>query len=89
MRDARHDAADEPTTAHRDAADEAARIGMARVAKERLFALAVVALLGGSLLVVILTLGLLKWDRFAVVMRSAMRGSSQAFATSAASVRRT
>ena len=62
---------------------------MARVAKERLFALAVVALLGGSLLVVILTLGLLKWDRFAVVMRSAMRGSSQAFATSAASVRRT
>ena len=36
-----------------------------------LFALAVVALLGGSLTVVILTLGLLKWDRFAVVMRSA------------------
>jgi peptide/nickel transport system permease protein len=36
-----------------------------------LFALAIVALLGGSLLVVILTLGLLKWDRFAVVMRSA------------------
>jgi peptide/nickel transport system permease protein len=36
-----------------------------------LFALAVVALLGGSLLVVILTLGFLKWDRFAVVMRSA------------------
>ncbi|MFL5151895.1 MAG: ABC transporter permease, partial [Microvirga sp.] len=36
-----------------------------------LVALAVVALLGGSLLVVILTLGLLKWDRFAVVMRSA------------------
>ena len=36
-----------------------------------LFALAVVALLGGSLLVVIMTLGLLKWDRFAVVMRSA------------------
>jgi peptide/nickel transport system permease protein len=31
----------------------------------------VVALLGGSLTVVILTLGLLKWDRFAVVMRSA------------------
>ena len=54
-----------------------------------LFALAVVALLGGSLLVVILTLGLLKWDRFAVVMRSAMRASSQAFAPSAASVRRT
>jgi peptide/nickel transport system permease protein len=36
-----------------------------------LFALAIVALFGGSLLVVILTLGLLKWDRFAVVMRSA------------------
>jgi peptide/nickel transport system permease protein len=36
-----------------------------------LVALAVVALLGGSLIVVILTLGLLKWDRFAVVMRSA------------------
>jgi peptide/nickel transport system permease protein len=36
-----------------------------------LVALAVVALLGGSLLVVVLTLGLLKWDRFAVVMRSA------------------
>ncbi len=36
-----------------------------------LFALAVVALLGSSLPVVIITLGLLKWDRFAVVMRSA------------------
>jgi len=36
-----------------------------------LVALAVVAMIGGSLLVVILTLGLLKWDRFAVVMRSA------------------
>jgi peptide/nickel transport system permease protein len=36
-----------------------------------LVALAVVALAGGSLLVVIVTLGLLKWDRFAVVMRSA------------------
>ncbi len=36
-----------------------------------LVALAVVAMTGGSLLVVILTLGLLKWDRFAVVMRSA------------------
>lgn len=36
-----------------------------------LVALAVVALLGGSLPVVIMTLGLLKWDRFAVVMRSA------------------
>lgn len=36
-----------------------------------LVALAVVAMIGGSLAVVILTLGLLKWDRFAVVMRSA------------------
>jgi peptide/nickel transport system permease protein len=36
-----------------------------------LVALAVVALAGGSLFVVIVTLGLLKWDRFAVVMRSA------------------
>jgi peptide/nickel transport system permease protein len=36
-----------------------------------LVALAVVAMIGGSLWVVILVLGLLKWDRFAVVMRSA------------------
>ncbi|MBK9081466.1 MAG: ABC transporter permease [Rhizobiales bacterium] len=36
-----------------------------------LVALAVVAVASGSLLVVILVLGLLKWDRFAVVMRSA------------------
>ena len=36
-----------------------------------LVALATVALVGGSLPVVILVLGLLKWDRFAVVMRSA------------------
>ncbi len=36
-----------------------------------LVALAVVALLGGSLVLVILVLGLLKWDRFAVVMRAA------------------
>jgi len=36
-----------------------------------LVALAVVALVGGSLTVVILVLGLLLWDRFAVVMRSA------------------
>ena len=36
-----------------------------------LVALAVVATLGGSLLVVILVLGLLKWDRFAVVIRAA------------------
>ncbi len=35
-----------------------------------LVALAVVALIGGSLQVVILVLGLLIWDRFAVVMRS-------------------
>ena len=34
-------------------------------------ALAVVALIGGSLWVVVAVLGLLKWDRFAVVMRSA------------------
>ena len=36
-----------------------------------LVALAVVALVGGSLRIVILVLGLLMWDRFAVVMRSA------------------
>jgi peptide/nickel transport system permease protein len=36
-----------------------------------LVALALVALVGSSLTVVILVLGLLKWDRFAVVMRSA------------------
>ncbi|MEP6147709.1 MAG: ABC transporter permease, partial [Nisaea sp.] len=36
-----------------------------------LVALAVVALIGGSLTVVISVLGLLLWDRFAVVMRSA------------------
>ncbi len=36
-----------------------------------LVALAVVAIAGGSLMVVILVLGLLKWDRFAVVMRAA------------------
>ena len=36
-----------------------------------LVALAAVALVGGSLWVVILVLGFLKWDRFAVVMRSA------------------
>jgi peptide/nickel transport system permease protein len=36
-----------------------------------LVALATVALIGGSLWVVIMVLGLLKWDRFAVVMRSA------------------
>ena len=36
-----------------------------------LVALAVVALIGGSLWVVVAVPGLLKWDRFAVVMRSA------------------
>lgn len=36
-----------------------------------LVALATVAIVGGSLWVVVLVLGLLKWDRFAVVMRSA------------------
>ena len=36
-----------------------------------LVALAVVAVVGGSLPLVILVLGLLKWDRFVVVMRSA------------------
>ena len=36
-----------------------------------LVALAVVAMVGGSLSIVILVLGLLKWDRFAVVMRAA------------------
>jgi peptide/nickel transport system permease protein len=36
-----------------------------------LVALAVVAMVGGSLPIVILVLGLLKWDRFAVVMRAA------------------
>jgi peptide/nickel transport system permease protein len=36
-----------------------------------LVALAVVAVIGGSLFVVVAVLGLLKWDRFAVVMRAA------------------
>jgi len=36
-----------------------------------LVALAAVAILGGSLWVVVLVLGLLRWDRFVVVMRSA------------------
>jgi peptide/nickel transport system permease protein len=36
-----------------------------------LVALAVVVMIGGSLWVVVLVLGLLKWDRFAVVMRAA------------------
>jgi peptide/nickel transport system permease protein len=38
-----------------------------------LVALAVVGVIGSSLLIVILVLGLLKWDRFAVVMRSAVQ----------------
>src|SRR3546814_20218000 len=38
-----------------------------------LVALAVVAIAGSSLTVVVLVLGLLLWDRFAVVMRSATR----------------
>lgn len=38
-----------------------------------LVALAVVAILGGSLTVVIVVLGLLLWDRFAVVMRASTR----------------
>ncbi|WP_448042346.1 ABC transporter permease [Bradyrhizobium liaoningense] len=38
-----------------------------------LVALAVVAIAGSSLLIVVLVLGLLLWDRFAVVMRSATR----------------
>ncbi len=37
-----------------------------------LVALAVVAILGGSLQVVVCVLGLLLWDRFAVVMRSSV-----------------
>jgi peptide/nickel transport system permease protein len=36
-----------------------------------LIALAVVSLIGGSLVVVITVLGLLLWDRYAVVLRSA------------------
>ncbi len=39
-----------------------------------LVALASVAVIGGSLPLVILVLGLLKWDRFVVVMRSATQG---------------
>jgi len=35
-----------------------------------LVALAVVATIGGSLLVIVLVLGLLRWDRFALVMRA-------------------
>ena len=47
-------------------------------------ALAVVAIIGSSLFVVILVLGLLLWDRFAVVMRSAvMQVRSQEYVQSA------
>ncbi len=47
-------------------------------------ALAVVAIIGSSLFVVILVLGLLLWDRFAVVMRSAvMQVRSQEYIQSA------
>jgi len=56
-----------------------------------LVALAVVAMIGGSLIVVILTLGLLKWDRFAVVMRSAtqqVRGLDYVTAAEAAGASR-
>lgn len=42
-----------------------------------LVALAVVAILGGSLTVVICVLGLLLWDRFAVVMRASTRQISR------------
>jgi peptide/nickel transport system permease protein len=47
------------------------RIDMAMTFLVILVALAVVAIVGSSLWIVILVLGLLKWDRFAVVMRSA------------------
>jgi peptide/nickel transport system permease protein len=50
-------------------------------------ALAVVAVVGGSLIVVILVLGLLLWDRFAVVMRSAvMQIRNQEYVLSARAV---
>lgn len=50
-------------------------------------ALAVVAIVGGSLMVVILVLGLLLWDRFAVVMRSAtMQIRSQEYVLAARAV---
>ena len=49
-----------------------------------LVALAVVAMIGSSLFVVIAVLGLLKWDRFAVVMRSAtMQVRSQEYVMAA------
>lgn len=52
-----------------------------------LVALAVVALKGSSLTVIILVLGLLLWDRFAVVMRAAtMQVRSQEFVASAKAI---
>src|SRR3546814_12185205 len=49
-----------------------------------LVALAVVAIVGGSLTIVIVVLGLLLWDRFAVVMRGAvMHVRSQDYVVSA------
>lgn len=52
-----------------------------------LVALAVVAVFGGSLNVVILVLGLLLWDRFAVVMRASTRQvSSREFVTAARAI---
>ncbi|MBM9595432.1 ABC transporter permease [Roseitranquillus sediminis] len=50
-------------------------------------ALAIVSIVGGSLIVVILVLGLLLWDRFAVVMRSAtMQVRSQEYVLAARAV---
>ena len=52
-----------------------------------LVALATVALVGGSLPVVILVLGLLLWDRFAVVVRSAtMQAASLDYVTAARAI---
>jgi peptide/nickel transport system permease protein len=52
-----------------------------------LVALAVVALVGGSLWIVILVLGLLKWDRFAVVMRSTtMQAAALDYVTAARAI---
>ena len=52
-----------------------------------LVALAVVALFGGSLQVVILVLGLLLWDRFAVVMRSStLQVRSREYVTAAKAI---
>jgi len=52
-----------------------------------LVALAVVALTGSSLTVIVLVLGLLLWDRFAVVMRAAtLQVRSQEFVTAAEAI---